>query len=194
MMLGPRTNSRPPEAMPSTGSMRVSRPGSRPPTVPRPVVVRLVHRDHRRGFGRAIAFQHRHAAEPLGDQICGSRRAPSRRRRPRTSGRRSRPGSAARAYWFTKVSVAEQDGGLRVPHSGGICFVCSGEGYSNAFMPVSSGRSTPAGQAEAVEGRQRVEQHPVRIEVDVGGDLLDVGEQVRLAQHHALAARRSCRR
>ena len=53
------------------------------------------------------------------------------------------PGSAERAYWFTKVSVASRieapDSRIRV----GICLMCSGDGYWNAFMPVRIGSSTP---------------------------------------------------
>ena len=52
--------------------------------------------------------------------------------------------SAERAYWFTKVSVASKTAALVSLISGGICLMWSGEGYWNAFMPVSIGSSTPA--------------------------------------------------
>ena len=52
--------------------------------------------------------------------------------------------SAERAYWFTKVSVASRIEAFVSLISGGICLMCSGEGYWNAFMPVRIGSSTPA--------------------------------------------------
>ena len=73
-------------------------------------------------------------------------------------------GSAARAYWLTKVSVASRIEASVSFTSGGICLMCSGEGYWNAFMPGQHRQQHAAGQAEAVEGRQRVEQHPGRVE------------------------------
>ena len=55
----------------------------------------------------------------------------------------SSPGSAARAYWFTKVSVASRIEALESLIRGGICLVWSGEGYWKAFIPVRIGSSTP---------------------------------------------------
>ncbi|OIQ63403.1 hypothetical protein GALL_550560 [mine drainage metagenome] len=49
----------------------------------------------------------------------------------------------ARAYWFTKVSVASSMEALVSFRSGGMILVCRGDGYSNAFMPVRIGSSTP---------------------------------------------------
>ena len=53
------------------------------------------------------------------------------------------PGSADRAYWFTKVSVASRIEAPESRISVGICLMCSGEGYWNAFIPVRIGNSTP---------------------------------------------------
>ena len=55
----------------------------------------------------------------------------------------SSSGAATRAYWFTKVSVASRIEACVSLISGGICRVCRGEGYWNAFMPVRIGSSTP---------------------------------------------------
>ncbi len=52
-------------------------------------------------------------------------------------------GSAARAYWLTKVSVASSTAASVSRISVGMILTCSGEGYWNAFIPLSIGRMKP---------------------------------------------------
>ena len=56
--------------MPATGSSRCSMPGRKRPTVPGRQCIARVHREHRRGFGRTVAFQDAHA-EAVGEQTPG---------------------------------------------------------------------------------------------------------------------------
>ncbi len=49
-------------------------------------------------------------------------------------------------------------------------------------------------QSEAMEGRQRIEQHiAFRIERDMDAHLLHIGDQVGVGQRHALSDRLRCR-
>jgi hypothetical protein len=57
--------------MPSTGSTFHFLAGQQAADRAAAIVVGLVDRDDRRGLGGAIAFQHRHAAELLVDQVVG---------------------------------------------------------------------------------------------------------------------------
>ncbi|MNX84886.1 hypothetical protein D3C86_1167030 [compost metagenome] len=87
----------------------------------------------------------------------------------------------------------EQDRGLHLGQQVGDLLGVQGRGVFKRLHPLQQRQDDPARQTQGVEGRQRVEHHPLGLQVDVGRDLAGVGDQIALAQHHALGRAEAAR-
>ena len=58
-------------------------------------------------------------------------------------------------------------------------------GIKEALVPGKQGQQQPTRKTKTMEHRQGVEENPIRIELNMGGDLLDIGDEVGMREHHA---------
>ena len=156
--------------------------GTQWPTVPRRLVAGMVDRDHRRGFGGAVAFQQldveapeelaRFVAHPLG-AADHERRADS-----------SSPSAAARVL-RTNVSVAKKDGRAVSLIVSDDLLRLARRGIEHRFgagRAAASPRRSARSSGTSAAGRRT----PVGIERHVRVRLLDIGDDVGVGEHHAL--------
>ena len=151
----------------------------------RRVAVRVVHGDDGRGLGRAVTLQQFDAAELGIEQGAG------------LLAHLLGPGDGelqgGEVVRFGDAGVLAQEGvgrkqdrGVHLGQQVGDLFGVERRRILERLQPLQQRQDDAAGQAETVECRQRVEHDPGRIKVDVGRDLSGIGDQVLLAQHHAL--------
>ncbi len=145
----------------------------------------MVHGHDWRRLGGAIAFQQFDAAElrvehlaRLVAHLLGARHGELQR---------GEVAGLGHAGVLVQEGVGgEQDRRLHLGQQVGDLLGVQRRGVFKRLQPLQQGQQHPAGQTEAVEGRQRIEHHPVGIQVDVGRHLTRIGDQILLAEHHAL--------
>ena len=81
---------------------------------------------------------------------------------------------------------AEQDGGAGLVDQFRHDPVMQRAGVKEHFHPVEQGQQGAAGQPETVEHGQRVEHDIARVEIDPGGELGAIGEQIAVCENNAL--------
>ena len=107
---------------------------------------------------------------------------------PQTARRRlfRSPSSPARAYWVMKVSVESRmvaPDSANAPHD--FARLQRG-GMADHLHPRDQRQQHPHRQAEAMKHGQGIEQHIAVIKVDMGAHLGDIGQDVLMAERHAL--------
>ena len=148
------------------------------------IVVGLVDGNHRRGLCGAISLENRHRAKALGDQVVGF--VPHLLRPADDELQAGELIGLGRAGVLVHEGVGgQQHRGAGVLDQRRDLLDVQRRGILEGLQAAQNGQQDSGRQPKAVERRQGIEEHPGRIEIDVGLDLVDIGDQVRLAQHHA---------
>ena len=81
---------------------------------------------------------------------------------------------------------AEEDGGVGIIGELRHEAVMQRRGVEEGLHPGQQRQQQPAGEAEGMEDRQGVEHHVSRVEIEQRAHLIAIGQDIGVAQHHAL--------